>query len=673
MDTPGCSSKLTVQSDSDETKLLGNAVARARAVTVPLAKEESPVAERRWIPRWVTVAAGGALAVGLVCAAAAPAVARARAVGISTTSKAHKPVITGLVASPAIVTTVDGGSVISASVSNATSCSLSATPALLSGAGGVTCSDGTVSQLVMFPTNSSQKTAQKFKITLTAMGPGGRKAKKVKVKVQPGAGGGSGNGGATLGGVSSLTSDGGGYCALLISGAVDCWGYGSDGDLGNGTFTNSTTPAQVTGVGGTGTLSGVSSLTSDGTDLRGYCALLISGAVDCWGYGSDGELGNGTFYTTGNQGSATPVQVVGVGGTGILGGVSSLTSDEGGYCAVLISGGVDCWGVGGDLGNGMDTSSDVPVQVSNIGGTGTLSGVSSLSGGGGDYCALLTSGTVDCWGSGYFGQLGNGTFYSTGNQGSATPVQVVGVGGSGTLDGVSSLTSGGDSYCALLTTESVDCWGEGGYGELGNAAIYQTGNQGSATPVQVVGVDGGTLGGVSSLTSDHNGYCALLNSGAVDCWGFGLDGQLGNGTFNVISPFPVQVVGVGGTGTLGGVSSLGSNGVSSFTSNESYCAVLTSGAVDCWGYGYDGELGNGTFYTTGNQGSDTPVQVVGVGGSGTLGGGSSLMGSGENYCALLTSQTVDCWGEGGSGALGNGIFYTTSPYGSATPVEVVPS
>ena len=74
--------------------------------------------------------------------------------------------------------------------------------------------------------------------------------------------------------------------------------------------------------------------------------MLSSGGVDCWGYGADGELGNGIFYTTGNEGSATPVEVEGVGGTGTLTGVTSLTSDSDGYCSLLTSGGVDCWGDG---------------------------------------------------------------------------------------------------------------------------------------------------------------------------------------------------------------------------------------------------------------------------------------------------------------------------------------
>ena len=236
-------------------------------------------------------------------------------------------------------------------------------------------------------------------------------------------------GAGTLSGVEALTTDGHfAVCALLISGGVDCWGNNYDGQLGNGTFSTSASPVQVDGVGGTGTLSGVAALTgvtASGNDS--FCALLASGGVDCWGWGVDGELGDGTFSS-----STTPVQVEGVGGNGTLTGVVALATDVESSCALLASGGVDCWGIG------------------------------------------------------YFGELGDGTFYTTGNEGSATPVQVEGVGGNGTLSGVVALTAGGyESYCALLPSGGVDCWGYGYYGELGDGTFYTTGNHGSATPVQV--------------------------------------------------------------------------------------------------------------------------------------------------------------------------------------------
>ena len=477
----------------------------------------------------------------------------------------------------------------------------------------------------------------------------------------------------TSGGDSSFSS----RCSLLTSGGVDCWGWGSGGELGNGTFyttgnEGSATPVQVVGVGGIGILTGVASIASN---FGGYCALLISGSVDCWGDGQYGELGNGAFYSSGNYGSAIPVPVVGVGGIGTLSGVASLTSgDVGyGYCALLTSGSVDCWGYGtdGELGNGVsynqtNTGSATPVQVIGVGGSGTLTGVASLSSDGngflGAYCAVLASGGVDCWGDDEYGQLGNGMS----NTDSATPVQVAGVGGSGTLTGVASITSSYLSYCALLAGGSIDCWGYGPHGELGNAEEFYPPIYGSATPVQVVGLSAaGTLNGVSSLRSDGGGYCALLISGSVDCWGTGAEGELGNGTF-ANSHFPVQVIGVGGTGALTEVASLTS-------AAGSNCALLISDRVDCWGYGVDGNLGNGVFYTSGkdSSGSATPVQVVGVGGSGTLANVASITsGNDGSSCAVLTSGGVDCWGDGEFGELGNGLFYTSGNMGSDVPQSV---
>ena len=369
----------------------------------------------------------------------------------------------------------------------------------------------------------------------------------------------------------------------------------------------------MVGVGGTGLLSGVASLTSDGTN-DGYCALLTSGQVDCWGYNFGGALGNGS---SGNN-SAVPTQVVGVGGTGILTGVTSLTSggsgyEGGGYCALLGSGQVDCWGVNtfGALGSGSEAGqSDVPTQVAGVGGSGILSGVGSLTsdGGGVGYCALLLSSQVDCWGDNEAGEVGSGSTAEA----SVVPSQVAGVGGTGVLTGVTSLAAGdsGSNYCALLTSGQVDCWGNDPEGALGNGTI---GNGSvlffSAVPTQVLGPGGtGVLSGVASITSDGiaEGFCAVLDTGQVDCWGDNRFGALGDGTTIPNPPygstFPNQVVGIGGTGLLTGVASLTNDGDNE---GDSYCALAITGQVNCWGYNYQGELGNGS---TGQ--ADAPIQVV---------------------------------------------------------------
>jgi alpha-tubulin suppressor-like RCC1 family protein len=580
---------------------------------------------------------------------------------VSSAEPMSTPTINGLTATPASVTTLYGGSTISASVAHTNSCALTAKPAVLAGNGKFACSKTTpVARTLEFPENMSNS-AVVYKITLKAIGntgTAGEVKQSIDVSVAPGAGGLS-----PLSGVKSVVADDDGFtfCALLTSGAVDCWGDGSDGELGNGTLnTESTTPVPVKGVGGGGTLGGVASLTAND---EVFCALLTSGGVDCWGAGGNGELGDGSFSD-----SATPVPVEGVGGTDTLGGVASLTGSTDTLCARLATGKVDCWGDGffGELGNGVfyngqgNHGSATPVQVDGLGGSGVLGSVASLAGSVNSFCAVLASGAVDCWGYGYYGDLGNGSTSIV-----ATPVQVDGVGGTGTLGGVASLADGFDGYCALLTSGGVDCWGRGDQGELGNGSM-----SGSTSPVRVDGVGGtGTLIGVASLTGNFNSYCVILTSGGVDCWGYGEYGQLGDGSFYPSgyhgSDTPVGVEGVGGTGTLGGVSSLG-------VATYAFCALVTSGELDCWGYGPYGELGNGVVYGSYPYGRDTPAPVKGVGGNGTtLTGVASVNGSeaSDTFCALLTSSAVDCWGDNSLGELGDG---STKEY-SAKPVPVASS
>jgi alpha-tubulin suppressor-like RCC1 family protein len=491
-----------------------------------------------------------------------------------------------------------------------------------------------------------------------------------------------GGGGGGLAGTSSLTSDEIGDCALLTSGGVDCWGYGVNGELGDGVFHSSSDPdsaipVSVLGVGGVGALSNVSALASDD---NGYCAVITSGGVDCWGDGAFGQLGDASFHTSGADGDSNPTAVVGVDGTGTLSGVSSVVGSAdglGGYCSLLDSGDVDCWGYGedGELGDGVtytgqNPGSAMPVPVLGVGGDGLLSGVARLTSGRYGYCAVLNSGGVDCWGSGAEGELGNGVVYAGGDSGSATPVQVVGVGGTGVLTGVTNVVSefaGNQGYCALLSSGRVDCWGAGQYGQLGNGTTYDANSNppGSAVPVQVLGVGAiGFLSGALSIESDEYGYCVLLSTSGVDCWGYGYDGELGDGVSQTEGAIPVQVVAVGGSGLLSDVTSISSG-------YDSYCALLGSGSIDCWGYGSAGELGDGVFYSGESDGDATPVQVAGIDGEGFLSNASLIVGNQDTTtCALVPSGGVDCWGYGYDGELGDGSTYTTGSFGSAVPVQV---
>lgn len=608
--------------------------------------------------------------------------------GTAGAAKLVKPKIADFVASPASVTTSDGTVTLSATVANATTCTLSSSLGITALPVPTNCSGGTVSQTVIVPLNSGRK-AIKATFTLHATGEV-VKSKKLKLTVAAGAGR------PPLSGVTNVVGPanigGSATCAVLSAGSgVDCWGDNSSGALGDGTSTGdsicnpvacSTTPVTVLGVGGTGTLSGVASVVEGGYDSS-FCALLTSGEVACWGDDVFGELGAGTTDSP-EQCESGPCSTspVLVGGSDPVTGATALVSDGNfSYCAVIGSTGVDCWGndEDGDLGAGnpeepggptLDScgSSGIWCAASPLpvggGGGGALADVESVSSNndGSGYCAVLTTTGVDCWGNNNQGQIGDGTASGPdtcqGGSCAADPTPVPDVGGSGSLTGVQSVVGIGEGFCALLTSTEVDCWGDDYNDELGVGGLCDNVLATCpSTPVQVLGVGGvGVLTDVAAIISGvaEGGLsvCVLLTSGGVDCWGNNQTGQSGSGSPDDFSSVPVAVVGVGGSGQLTGATALASTG-------DGFCSIVGSGGVDCWGGDGSGELGNGDF-----RESTVPVPVLGTSDA-DLTGVQGIFENGLGYCALLTSGQVDCWGEDQNGNLGDGS--------SASPSDVAES
>ena len=192
------------------------------------------------------------------------------------------------------------------------------------------------------------------------------------------------------------------------------------------------------------------------------------------------------------------------------------------------------------------------------GGGGTkVAGAVSVASDGSGYCAVLSTGSVECWGTGFYGQLGDGPTVATLTV-RATVRSNVPVAVEGISNAVS-VTSDGLGYCALLSTGSVECWGAGTFGRLGDGSYTD-----SSVPVAVVGISNAI-----SVTSDGLGYCALLSTGSVECWGSGTVGQLGDGS-TLSSNVPVAVVGITDATSLARVSSIGRCTV----------PVMMTGAVD---------------------------------------------------------------------------------------------
>jgi alpha-tubulin suppressor-like RCC1 family protein len=340
-------------------------------------------------------------------------------------------------------------------------------------------------------------------------------------------------------------------CAVKNNGDVFCWGFGSGGVLGNGIIANSSVPVKVS-------MSGAVSAIAAG-DYH-TCAIKNSGDVVCWGSGNSGQLGNGA-----NLNATTPVTV------SLTGGVSSISAGGDNTCAIKLNGQLVCWGRGdvGGLGNGLNVNSNLPVAV-------TVSGVvTDVSVGSGHVCAIKNNSDVICWGNGVNGQLGNGTFTN-----SNIPVSVSLPGGA------IAISAGGLFSCAIKINGQTVCWGENSYSQLGNGT--SGGTPGTSIPTAV-----NVPAGAAKLSAGTFHACAISSAGNTLCWGYGVYGQLGRGsTADSNTPVPATVP----------TASIAALALGAYHT----CALKTNTSIDCWGYGIYGQLGNG-----GTADATTPVAVMG--------------------------------------------------------------
>ena len=289
-------------------------------------------------------------------------------------------------------------------------------------------------------------------------------------------------------------------------------------------------------------------------------------------------------------------------------------------CAIATGGVVKCWGMNdqGQLGTGNNTESSIPTTV-----VGLSSGARAIAVGHDDFsCVLTSAGGVKCWGNNRFGQLGDGTTRS-----STRPVDAAGL-----ASGIIAISLGTQHGCALTAAGGVKCWGFNGHGELG---------RGVNSRIESPGDVPGFTSGVAAVEAGGDFTCVLTTAGGVKCWGDNHSGQLGNGGLPLVSFAPVDVVGL-----ASGVRAIDAYG-------QHVCAVTTSGAAKCWGANPYGAIGNGS----GVAEVRTPTDVIG------LSAGVTAIATGSSHsCAVVTGGAVTCWGDNNATALGvESVRYTTSP------------
>lgn len=330
-------------------------------------------------------------------------------------------------------------------------------------------------------------------------------------------------------------------CGLTAGGQAFCWGLGDNGRLGTGDTSMRTSPAPVKG--------GLSftKITAGGNHS---CGLTSTGAAYCWGNNSYGELGTGDSSP---HFEPTPV----VGGHTFI----AIGAGEDFTCALTASGAAYCWGHNGAADLGVDTldygAHPVPLLV-----VDTLQ-FTALSAGSHHTCALTNGGAAYCWGSGAFGEIGNGRTLP-----GFVPAAVAG----GLVFG--SIGAGDNHSCGLTTSGAGYCWGTDQSGELGNGQAGEFVID--SNPVAVGGGFSFTQLGANGLHS-----CAITATGGLYCWGGDVHGELGHGAI--------------GTDSLPQAVSGGLTFKSVSPGFLHTCGLTVAGVAYCWGLNSQAELGIGVL------------------------------------------------------------------------------
>ena len=428
-------------------------------------------------------------------------------------------------------------------------------------------------------------------------------------------------------------------CGVTADGRAYCWGENGDGQLGNGTTTNSSTPVRVTGILASKTVVQISVGGSTS------CALTSDNLIYCWGGNGSAQFGNGTW-----TGSLTPTATT---MSGALTGKTIIQITVGGdwTCALASDGSAYCWGENwnGRVGDGTTNNSPTPVAV-----TGGLSFI-SLSAMASNTCGITAQYKAYCWGGNGNGQIGNN---STTQVTAPTATDTTGV-----LSGVSliDIFAQNEATCALSSLGKVFCWGGNWSGQLGNNNMGVR----SLVPVAV------SMAGLTatSIGAGRTQACMVTTANAVYCWGDNTYGQLGDGT-TTNRAAPVQM-------NTSGVLS-GKTPVQVSTGNYTTCVATREKTTACAGYNASGELGNNSSVNSTSlaltQAYALPY-ILTFGGTGAANIGyidqNTLTASTPSHAAGAVNVSLTR-SDGQSSTLTNGYTYIGAP-GAPTGLTTTPA
>jgi hypothetical protein len=388
-------------------------------------------------------------------------------------------------------------------------------------------------------------------------------------------------------------------CALLSDDTVRCWGLNTNGQLGTGTpdrvlLPSAAAPVSVTNTPGM-------KVTAIAAGWFHTCAVLSDGNAKCWGWNDFGQLGYGNTENIGDNelpSSVGPLSLTttpGVTVTAIAAGRHT--------CALFSDSSVKCWGgtpygYGNSrlIGDDEPPSSVGPISVTTTPGVTVTSIACSFN----NTCVVLSDGSMKCWGMNGWGELGSGNVDSIGDNELPSAVGPVSVTNTPGVT-VTAVAGGFNHMCALLSDGSVKCWGGINNGTMGVGYGNTVPIGDNELPSSVGAISLTTTPGVfaTAITSGTHHACALLSDSSVKCWGWNAHGQLGYGNTDVIGDNEVPAsIGAASVTTTPGVRV---TALAAGASAWHTCALLSDRSAKCWGLNTDGQAGYGTTQNIGND------------------------------------------------------------------------
>jgi len=453
-------------------------------------------------------------------------------------------------------------------------------------------------------------------------------------------------------------------CAILDDRRLVCWGMGNAGRLGDGgNEEDRGTPFEVP----LGEWRHAVAVSAGGGHT---CAILDDGSMSCWGNNGGGQLGRGTWGQPGDPGLVDLPE-----GRSAI----AVSTGEGWTCAILDDGRAYCWGWNSDaqIGNGHEggptgagqTANRVTVPEQPDLPEGSEAVALAMGQGSGHSCAVLSDGSVYCWGDNEFGTLGLGHSSTSSPFTVATPhhVDTLGshldlserdldgdgttnlfdagfLGGQGGSSNARSNIGGGNLHtCVRAENGSVYCWGSNSDGRLGIGSTSTSWFGPVAVSFEAIGDEVKT----HSISVGQHHSCAILDystatnltvnpvneSSSVACWGANDNGEMGS------SPWDANVWAPVISHTEPGDAVIAVDAGYDHT-----CVILESGSVQCWGSNSAGQLG--TDYAAIQE--LLPVFVGQLNGSGV----TAIASGSYHTCAIVNDGLVECWGGNNHGQAG---------------------